>query len=192
MDSPEITTPDTQLPEINPEIVQALLLKKMEKEKNNYLVKTGRFAAKLKVRRYWKAVFEAGGRGEEPPRMQDSGIPYLVLQMFHPKQGFAHKDFLRGRKSLPAEKQEELKKLSAEKMEAKIKEQKEADEKAKKESAIELPIDEQVRGLLPPEELAKLSPDQKKDLAMSAQKLMGARASKIEAQPKKLILPPGY
>lgn len=164
----------------------------MEQERNEYLSKVGKFQAKLKARRFWKAVFEAGGKGEDPPKMQDSGIPYLVLQMFHPKPQHAHKDFLRGRGSLPKEKQEELKKLTREKMDAAIKAKQDAEEAAKNKPEIETPIDEQVRGLVPPEQLAGMTQEQKKELALSAQKLLADRASKVTSQPKKLILPPGY
>lgn len=175
-------------PGISPDLVQGLLSRKMEKEKQDYLAKVGNFPAKLKVRRFWKSVFEAGGRGEDPPKMQDSGIPYLVLQMFHPKGQQAHKDFLRGRKSLPVEKQEEMKKLSAERMASAVK----AKEEAEKKAGIETPIDDQVKGLLPPEQLEALTPEQKQELALSAQRLLADRATKIKTQPKKLILPPGY
>jgi hypothetical protein len=162
-----------QEPIIDAATIQRLLDKKMQEEKNTYLAKVGRFQAKLKSRRYWKAVFAAGGSGEEPPKMHDTGIPYLVLQLFHPTSAQCHKDFLRGRASLPAEKQEELKKVSAAKIKAREEELK------KQENLIETPLDEKIKGLIPDEQLATLTYEQKQSLALAAEKLSGRSGPKI-------------
>lgn len=162
----------SQEPTLDPATVQRLLDKKMHDEKHAYLKLVGKFQAQLKARRYWKAVFEAGGSGEDPPKMEDSGIPYLVLQMFHPKPAQCHKDFLRGRGSLPAEKQEELKKLSAAKIQARL-------EAEKQENLIETPLDEKCKGLIPAEQLATLTYEQKQSLALAAEKLKGRSGPKI-------------
>ena len=163
---------ELQEPILNAATIQRLLDKKMGDEKHAYLNKVGKFQAKLKSRRYWKAVFEAGGSGEEAPKMQDSGIPYLVLQMFHPTSAQCHKDFLRGRASLPAEKQEELRKLSAAKIKAR-------EEEMMQESLIETPLDEKIKGLIPAEQLATLSYEQKQSLALAAEKLSYRDGPKI-------------
>lgn len=163
---------ELQEPTLDPSTIQRLLDKKMQDEKNAYIKLVGKFQAKLKSRRYWKSVFEAGGSGEEPPKMQDTGIPYLVLQMFHPKPEQCHKDFLRGRASLPAEKQEELKKLSAAKIQARL-------EAEKQENLIETPLDERIKGLIPASELATLTYEQKQSLALAAETLVRRSGPKI-------------
>lgn len=154
----------TQEPTLDAATIQRVLDRKMQDEKNAYLSKVGKFQSKLKSRRYWKAVFEAGGSGEESPKMQDTGIPYLVLQQFHPTHAQCHKDFLRGRASLPAEKQEELKKLSAAKIQARI-------EAENQKHLIETPLDEKIAGLIPAEQLATLTYEQKESLALAAERL---------------------
>lgn len=164
-DTQQQPKPDFQL---SPEIIKGLLDRKMENEKNEYLKETGKFQAKLKVMRYWRAVFEAGGRGEDPPKMEDTGIPYLVLQMFHPTGNKAKRWFEVARAALPDERKEELLNESAIRGRERMKKAREEEAKNRK---VFTPLDEQVRGLVHPDKLATMSYEQKEALALAAQRM---------------------
>lgn len=154
---------------VDPALVQKLMAQKLEEEKHEYLWEKGRWVAKREALKYWRAVFEAGGRGEEPPSLWASGVPWLILKDNMPKPEKQHRWFVNARNRMDPEERKDLERNLAAKRRV-------AEEGATKASwpLIDNPIDREASKLLPPEELAKLSYSQKEELIRVARiKLAG-------------------